>query len=94
MTKTSATAATGMIHSADSPAQQRFRFAAAVAIAYALLPRVLHPHLRAIEERQDFGHRGVQLGGNGLADFDAAIQRLRQRRILDDGNFVPASAPA
>ena len=41
----------------------------------------------------DLGHHPVMFGRDLLVDFDAGIQRPRQRRILDDGDLVNAARP-
>src|SRR5690242_2796966 len=47
------------------------------------------PPMHQLEDvGEDFGHRAVQVRRNFLADFDGLIERLRQRRVLDDGNLV------
>src|SRR5580692_3638699 len=40
--------------------------------------------------RQNFRHHGIELGRDRLADFHGAIQRMRQRRVFDNGDAVPA----
>src|SRR5512146_600789 len=45
--------------------------------------------LRAIHIGQDFGNRDVELGWNGVTDWDGAVERVCQRWILQHGDLMP-----
>src|SRR5260370_16666217 len=60
---------------------------AAMAFDGVMLSR--HPSVHELENvGQNFGHRAVQMRRNLLSDFDRFVERLRQRRILDDRHLV------
>src|SRR5579884_2474915 len=75
ITKTSVTAAMGRIQSAAPVIVVR------VPGASGMLPHFCR--LGAIDHRQNFGHHGVELGGNRLTNFNRTVQRMGERRILD-----------
>src|ERR1700690_605099 len=87
MTKISPTAATGTTHSISGA-----RGNATVLTASAMVHRSrrLGPLLGAEDGGQDCRHRVVEFRWNILPDFGGAIESVRQWRVFDQGNPMPA----
>jgi len=51
---------------------------------------LFHLGLCAEYKGQNFCYRGIELGRNGLPNFDGFVQSLCQWRILQNWDFLPA----
>ena len=66
------------------------RYSWAAGISGVLLRQRPGRGFGAINGGQDFGNDSVEVRGNALSHFDRAIEGVRQRRILDHRNVLPA----
>src|SRR3990172_2938586 len=91
ITNTSVTVATGTSHSSVVCGDRGLSLGMVSWSSLNVAHRIPHACLRPVDKRQYFGDRRVQLGRYGFTHFRGAIQSLGERRILDDGNPMPAA---